>query len=85
MNKLSTGQDATLGNYRALVSMMFGNDSGATKFLDREIAESPNGRDEEVLADERQMIYLLAQLNKESAVTVAQQPQAKTGEVGFGK
>ena len=64
MNKLSTGQDATLGNYRALASMVFGNDSGATKFLDSKIAESPNGRDEEVLADERQMIYLLSAMRQ---------------------
>ena len=71
MNKLSTGQDATLGNYRALASVVFGNDSGATKFLDNKIAESPNGRDEEVLSDERQMIYLLAQVDKESVATVA--------------
>lgn len=77
MNKLSTGQDATLGNYRALASVVFGNDSGATKFLDDKIAESPNGRDEEVIADEGQMIYLLAQMHKESAVTVAQQPQVE--------
>jgi hypothetical protein len=68
MNKLATGQDATLGNYRALASVVFGNDSGATKFLDDKIAESPNGRDEEVIVDERQMIYLLAQMYKESAV-----------------
>lgn len=64
MNKLSTGQDATLGNYRALASVVFGNDSAATKFLDTKISESPNGRDEEVIADETQMIQLLFQMNQ---------------------
>lgn len=63
MNKLSTGQDATLGNYRALSSIVFGNDSAATKFLDSKIAASPNGRDEEVIADEQQMLYLLNQMH----------------------
>ena len=64
MNKLSAGQDSTLGNYRALASVVFGNDSAATKFLDARIAESPNGRNEEVIADEGQMIQLLFQMNK---------------------
>lgn len=64
MMKLSTGQDSTLGNYRGLASVFFGKDSEAVKFLDKKIAESKNGENEEVLADETQMIYLLMSLDK---------------------
>ena len=59
MRKLSTGHDATLGTYRRLSVAVFGADSKAVEFLDGKIAESPNGEDEEVLADEVQMLYLL--------------------------
>ena len=59
MKKLSTGDDATLGNYRKLAKAVFGQESKAVKFLDDKIAESPNGENEEVLADEGQMVYLL--------------------------
>lgn len=58
--KLSTGDDSTLGNYLKLSIPVFGKDSKAVKFLQEKIAESPNGEQEEVLADERQMLYLLA-------------------------
>ncbi len=60
MQKLSTGDDATLRNYRKLATMFWGEQSGAVMFLDGKIAESPNGENEEVLADESQMIKLLA-------------------------
>ncbi len=60
MQKLSTGHDATLGNYRKLAATFWGETSSAVKFLDTKIAESPNGENEEVLADETQMIQVLA-------------------------
>ncbi len=59
MQKLSTGQNATLGNYRKLAAAFWGETSGAVKFLDTKIAKSPMGKSEEVLADETQMIQLL--------------------------
>lgn len=59
MQKLSTGEDATLGNYKARWARLFGEDSPAVAFLDRKIAGSPNGENEEVLADEGQMPQLL--------------------------
>lgn len=59
MQKLSTGDDATLGNYRKLATVFFWEGSKAVKFLEDKIAESPNGENEEVIADEGQMIYLL--------------------------
>lgn len=61
MKKLSTGQDSTLGEYRKLAAAVFGEDSGAVKFLDEKIKEQ--GEDEEVIADEGQVIYLLMQQN----------------------
>ena len=60
MKKLSTGDDATLGNYRKFSVIVFGEDSKAVEFIDSKIAES--GEQEEVLADEAQMINLLASL-----------------------
>ena len=57
--KLSTGEPATLGTYRKF-AVLCGNE--AVKFIDKRIAESPNGENEEVLADESQMLYLLANL-----------------------
>lgn len=63
MQKLSTGDDATLGNYRKLARVIFGNDSKAVKFLDDKIADSPNGENEEVIADERQMVHLLGTMD----------------------
>lgn len=59
MKTLSTGQDSTLANYRALTAVFFGADSAAVKFIDQKIADAPNGALEEVIADERQMIQLL--------------------------
>ena len=59
MKKLSTGDDSTLGNYRRLVSASFGESSKAVQFLDQKIADSSLGADEEVIADERQMVRLL--------------------------
>ena len=59
MHKLSTGDDSTLGNYRKLASAFFGADSGAVRFLDKKIADSPNRENEWVMADESQMFYLL--------------------------
>lgn len=57
--KLSTGQDSTLGTYRALTAAIFGEESQAVVFLDDQILKSPHGQDEEVIADERQMIGLI--------------------------
>ncbi len=59
MTKMSTGDDATLGNYRKMAAAIFGEGSKPVKFLDEKIADSPNGANAEVIADERQMVYLL--------------------------
>ena len=62
MIKLSTGDDSTLRSYRKMVVAVFGEESKAVKFLDEKIAISPNGENEEVIADETQMVYLLGQI-----------------------
>jgi hypothetical protein len=62
MQKLSTGDDSTLGNYRKLAKTFGGNPNKAVEFLDKKIAESPDGENEEVIADERQMVHLLGTL-----------------------
>lgn len=60
--KLSTGQDSTLGNYRDMSAEFFGENSPQVKFLDEKIADDPNGRNGEVIADEDQVIYLLGSM-----------------------
>lgn len=60
MKKLSTGQDSTLGNYRKLSVIFFGNTSNAVAFLDKKISEQ--SEEEEVLADESQMINMLVNI-----------------------
>jgi hypothetical protein len=42
--------------------MTFG-DSPATDFIARKIVASPNGRDEPVVADERQLLHLLTTMH----------------------
>jgi hypothetical protein len=59
MLTLSTGDPSTLGTYKKL-AVLFG--TKAQDFINTKIAESPNGEDEEVLADENQMMILLASM-----------------------
>ena len=62
MITLSTGDPSTLGSYLTLCRVTFGPESKATKFIEDKIKESPNGENEEVLADERQMVNVLVTL-----------------------
>ncbi len=59
MQTLSTGMPSTLGSYLKLCSIFFGDDSPQVKFINDKIATSPNGVDEEVIAEESQMMFLL--------------------------
>ena len=63
MKTISTGQPSTLGTYLVLCELVFGKDSSQASFIQRKINESPNGANEEVVADESQMLYLLMQGN----------------------
>ena len=63
MNTLSTGMPNTLGSYLKLCNLVFGVDSPQTKFIQNKIDESPNKEDEEVVAEESQMIYLLGNMS----------------------
>lgn len=59
MQKISTGDDSTLGNWRKLVASAFG-EGPALRFLDMEIAKAPHKENEEVLTSEEQFLFLLA-------------------------
>ena len=58
-NIISTGQPSTLGTYKELAHI-FG--PKAVAFIQNKIDESPDGENEEVIADERQMLILFASM-----------------------
>jgi hypothetical protein len=62
MNTLSVGLPSTLGSYLELCDLCFGKDSKPSEYFRKQIAESPNGAAEEVLAAESQMMYLIGSL-----------------------
>ncbi len=62
MIKLSTGHDSTLGSWRDLCAATFGETSPQTKFWDEKISTHEKGRDEEVIAEESQVLYLMGTL-----------------------
>lgn len=65
VGKLSTGQDSTLKGYREATVDCWGPDSHQVKYLDVLIKNSPLGEDEEVLADERQFVWLLSLIKED--------------------
>ena len=67
--KISTGEPSTLGTYRNIAKCFVGMDESrkVIKFFDDKIANSPNGENEIVLADETQMLQLINQLVKEDS------------------
>ena len=60
IKKLSTGDASTLKNWLKLSTVAFGENSKSVQFLKNKIKEQ--GENEEVTADERQFIYVLANL-----------------------
>ena len=68
--KLSTGQDSTLASYLRLCLVIFGKDSPQVRFIMDKIATSPNGANEEVIAEESQMMYLLVNLPRGDTETM---------------
>jgi hypothetical protein len=62
MKMLSLGIPSTLGNWLMLCQSLFGKDSKPTKFILQKIADSPNGEEEEVIADEKQLLHVLGNM-----------------------
>lgn len=58
---LSTGQESTVANWIALSNVVFGRDSKQVDFL-KNLATEENGLNEPILADETQMLYVLANI-----------------------
>ena len=67
MRKLSIGTDSTLGEYRRLTLMVFGHESAAVEYLDKLIAESKEGVNEEVIVAESQMLHLLGTIHNKGS------------------
>lgn len=63
MNNLSTGDPSTLASYLMLTKRVFGDDSAATKYVER-LIEVSAGPDEEVMSDETQMVNLLLEVHR---------------------
>lgn len=61
MNMLSIGMPSTLGSYKKLCDLFFGEESAQSRLINEKIAQY--GVDEEVIADESQMMYLLMNLD----------------------
>lgn len=61
MKTLSTGQPSTLGSYLENTLTVMG-EGKAAEFLRAKIAASPRGEQEEVLADETQMLGALVSM-----------------------
>lgn len=57
MKMLSTGVPSTLGNWHALCKATFGEESKATQYIKEKM--DAQGPDEEVIADEGQLIQAL--------------------------
>ena len=74
MKTISTGEPSNLETYRniALALSLQNKNSKAVKFIDKKIQESPNKEKEEVIADERQMMYLILTLIKEELDVILQ-------------
>jgi len=62
MNTISTGEPNTLKTWRKIALVLGGEDSRVVNFFDEKIANSPHGEDEEVLADETQVLFLISQM-----------------------
>ena len=57
---LSDGTLSTLGNWRKIAAVIGGDPNPATEWLDEKIASGDEN--EPVIADERQMLYVIATL-----------------------
>lgn len=62
MRTISTGEPSTLGTYKKIASI-FGDKP--LEFIQKKIDESPNGEDEEVVAEESQVLLLFGSMIEE--------------------
>ena len=62
MKMLSTGDPSTLGSYMKMTKLLMGEK--AVAFLQEKIDGSPDGEDEMVIAEETQVIQLLAAIDR---------------------
>lgn len=53
----------TLGDYRKMVVILWGEESPAVQYLDDKAKAEKEGADAEVIADESQVIHLLSEIN----------------------
>lgn len=70
MNTLSIGIPSTLKSYKTLCDLFFGEESLQSKFISEKINTSPNGEDEEVIADESQVLYLLQSMSENNSMNM---------------
>lgn len=68
MNMLSIGLPSTLGSYLKLCTLFFGDNSAQAQFIQHKVNQY--GLDEEVIADESQMLYLLSSLEEGQVQTL---------------
>lgn len=59
---LSIGMPSTVGSYLKITKIFFGEESTQYQYIKELGDKSPNGENEEIIADEWQMMYLLANL-----------------------
>lgn len=62
MKFLTNGEPSTLGTYLKIAMAFGGKDCKAVQFFEQKIAEQ--GADEEVIADETQVLILINKLNE---------------------
>lgn len=58
----NNGSPWTLGVYRDMCCEYFGVNAPSTRYFDEKISKADNGRDEEVLAPESQVVALIIRL-----------------------
>jgi hypothetical protein len=68
MNMLSIGLPSTLGSYLKLCTLFFGEDSAQARFIQHKVNQY--GLDEEVVAEESQMLYLLTNMEEGQEATL---------------
>lgn len=67
MKKISTGQPSILKTFREIAYRLSGKDetNPAVKHFDKRIEEAPHGENEEVIADEKEVLKIIVSLLRE--------------------